>query len=329
MDASAKLPLVSAIGETSTTSGCVAEPKSECIQPPMTLWKSIPARKMSEATPVRGMRLLYNNVTIEDHSTSPRKVTVGGASFEVQPGYLVLVVGARGSGKTALIEPLIGLSQPASGEIFIDNIPLSSNRMGTYADEMTFHTQHREQVYPLSILENVMWGHGGVRDQALAEELAADVGCQRLLATNGIVGLPFSIYQSFGQGLMGTRTSAAMAQARPMLEEKFSINLTPTEEQRLTAARMLYRLHQGHTRLLVLDEPMHNLTATEESEVICKFLASKGGVTTIIVSKRFKEIAPLADLILCMDNGRIAQHGTHEQLIGKMEGTYANLYNAL
>ncbi|KAG6911410.1 hypothetical protein DXG01_016507 [Tephrocybe rancida] len=304
--------------------------------PPLESEEFIPV--MNFASPLKGwftpprhggMRISYKNVIIKDHSVTPSNGAVGSASFEIQPGKLVLIVGARGSGKTALVEPLIGLSHPTSGEIRIDNEPFASKTIEARRKETTFHTQHHEQTYTLSVLENIMWGYAGIRNRALAEIAGVATGCQNLIAKAGIVELPYSIYQSSGQGHMGTRTSEVMKIARPRLQDKFCVKLTAVEEQRLTAARMLYRLYQGFTRLLVLDEPVHKLTAQEESEVIDRFLAAREGVTTVIVSMRFRKLAHLADTILCMENGRIVQRGTHAELLSNEQGTYAQLYSAL
>ncbi|KAG6828908.1 hypothetical protein H0H92_006359 [Tricholoma furcatifolium] len=276
-----------------------------------------------------GMKLGYNKVTVEGTS---REVVVQNASFEIKSGMLVLVVGAKGSGKTALVESLLGLPAPASGEILVDDMPIAFSNpqlIQLHRNRITFLTQHREQIYPLSAKENIFWGHNGVHHSPIAEIAGNAAGCSSLLQTNGTVGVPYSIYQSFGKGLIGSKTSAAMEIVRPVLEKRFSVQLTPVQEQRLLAARMLYRLYQGYTRLLVLDEPVNMLTTDEEREVLDQFLAAREGITTIVVSKRFKELALKADMILCMDNGRIVQRGSHAELIRNEQGTYARLYATL
>ncbi|KAG6852373.1 hypothetical protein C0991_000280 [Blastosporella zonata] len=90
--------------------------------------------------------------------------------------------------------------KPSAGEIRIADVSLTSKGIAALHNEITFYTQHREEVYTsLSVADNIMWGHAGIRNHTLAELAAGATGCLSLLPTTGIVGIPFLNYQSFGQ----------------------------------------------------------------------------------------------------------------------------------
>lgn len=95
--------------------------------------------------------------------------------------------------------------------------------------------------------------------------------------------------------------------------------------QRLALARALFALWHG-ARVLVLDEPTSQMDARGEADFYANFLDLTRGVTTLIISHRFSSVRQ-ADTIAVLDSGRIAERGSHAQLVAH-GGQYARMYAA-
>src|SRR5204863_2544777 len=100
--------------------------------------------------------------------------------------------------------------------------------------------------------------------------------------------------------------------------------LSGGEWQRLALARALFAVDAG-AGVLVLDEPTAALDVRGEAEVYQRFLELTRGVTTIVISHRFSTVRQ-ADRIVVLDDGRVVEDGTHDQLV-RAGGRYAAMYN--
>ena len=114
----------------------------------------------------------------------------------------------------------------------------------------------------------------------------------------------------FGQGL------------ETMLSREFGgTDLSGGQWQRLAIARGLYRQHN----LIVLDEPTAAIDPLKETEIYQKFAESAKNKTAVIITHRLGS-AKIADRIVVLDRGRIAEQGTHEELMGR-KGIYSEMYH--
>ena len=100
-------------------------------------------------------------------------------------------------------------------------------------------------------------------------------------------------------------------------------DLSGGQWQRLALARALFATRHG-ARLLVLDEPTAALDVRSEAQFYGRFLEVTQGLTTVVISHRFPTVRR-ADVICVLDNGAIAERGSHDELLAA-DGTYAKLY---
>jgi ATP-binding cassette subfamily B protein len=218
-----------------------------------------------------------------------------GLSLEIPAGQSLAIVGENGAGKSTLIKLLCGLYEPDEGRVSVDGLPprQARGRIGVIFQDFVR--------YKLPLRENVAFGHLPLlRDTAALEAALRDAGGAALLAR-----LPL------GWDTVLSREFAGGA------------DLSGGEWQRVALARALAAV-RGGAGLLILDEPTASLDVRAETELFERFLELTRGVTTILVSHRLSSVRR-ADRIVVLDGGRLAEDGTHDQLMAA-RGRYAALF---
>ncbi len=212
-------------------------------------------------------------------------------SFTVEPGRTVAVVGATASGKSTLTTLLVRLVDPDEGAVRIDGHDLRELRSGTLADSMALVGQHTF-LFDDTVRGNVTLG-ADFDDDEIWEAL-------RTAQADGFVAaLPDGLDTRLGER---------------------GATLSGGQRQRLSLARALVR----RPRLLVMDDA----TSAVDPEVEARILAALQdfGATILVVAYR-KATISLADEVVYLRNGRVADHGTHPELLSRTPG-YADLVNA-
>jgi ATP-binding cassette subfamily B protein len=230
---------------------------------------------------------------------------VAGVDVHLPAGATVGIVGPNGAGKTTLTKVLLGLVQPAEGEILIDGTPLAEQNRAAWAARAGGIFQ--DFVKPMfTARECVAWGDlSRIGDQAALEE-AARLG----RADTVIRSLPAAWDTPLG-GALGGR------------------ELSEGQWQRLALARGFLA---ESPLLFVVDEPAADLDPQAEYDVFRHIrdwgaqAAEQTGCITVLVTHRFSTVRA-ADLILVMDGGRILESGTHDALM-RAGGTYRRNYDA-
>jgi ATP-binding cassette subfamily B protein len=223
-----------------------------------------------------------------------------GLDLEIRPGELLAIVGLNGAGKSTLIKLLAGLYRPSAGRITVDGVDLTSLSLDGWRGRLSVVFQDFVK-YQLSAFENVTLGHAAVpADRSAAEAAATDAGLDRTLAR-----LP-----------LGWETPLARTR-------RDGVDLSGGQWQQVVLARALYALRCG-ARLLVLDEPTAHLDVRSEFEVFQRLADRKEQASVVLISHRLSTVR-LADRIVLLDGGRIAECGTHAQLMGQ-GGFYAELF---
>jgi ATP-binding cassette subfamily B protein len=207
-------------------------------------------------------------------------------SLEVEPGQQVGIVGRSGSGKSTLAHLLLGIYPPTSGRILFDGTDLAELELKSLRRQIGIVTQ-RPYLFGATIRQNI-----ALSDPAMPHEMVVDAA-KLACIHDEILAMP-----------MGYETLLVDGGA----------SLSGGQQQRIALARALAH---GPT-ILLLDEATSDLDSVTERTV--QHNISTLGCTRIVIAHRLSTIVD-ADLILAMDDGRIVQRGTHDELMA-MPGAY-------
>lgn len=213
-------------------------------------------------------------------------------SFEVKSGNVVALVGSSGSGKSTIAGLAATFLNPLSGTITLDGQDISKVDLSSYRQYLGVVLQD-EFLFEGTIRENIMFPRpNATEDEVIKAVKAAYVDEFTDRFENGL------------DTLIGER----------------GVKLSGGQRQRIAIARAVL----ADPKILILDEATSNLD-TESEALIQKSLATlTEGRTTFVIAHRLSTIRK-ADQILVIENGRITEKGTHDELIAK-EGRYYNLF---
>lgn len=215
-----------------------------------------------------------------------------GLNLTVQPGQAVALVGHSGAGKSTLLHLLQGYYPPAEGEILYDHKPLETislhrlRRAIAYVPQETF-------LFSGTVMENIAYGRPGAAEEEI-RQAARDANAEEF-----ILGLPQGYDTPIGE--RGVRLSGG-------------------QKQRLAIARAILK----DAPLLLLDEATAALDTQTEylvQEALDRLMQNR---TTIVIAHRLSTIRN-ADMIAVMDQGRVAETGSHWELLAR-KGHYFRFY---
>jgi ATP-binding cassette, subfamily B, bacterial len=237
----------------------------------------------------------FRNVSFCYPGTS--RLILDGLDFELRRGERVALIGENGQGKTTIVKLITRLYDPSDGEILLDGIDLR---------EYDLDDLHREIGV---IFQDFM------RYEMTARE---NIAVARVDEINNLDTLIAAARKSMADPMIRMLPQ----RYEQMLGRRFEqgVDLSGGEWQKIALARAYLR----DAQLLVLDEPTAALDARSEFEVFRRFSELTEGKTALLISHRFSTVRT-ADRIVVLENGRIAEEGSHEQL-SRLGGRYAEMF---
>ena len=219
-------------------------------------------------------------------------------NFKFKIGEKLAVVGMNGSGKTTMIKLMCRLYDPTEGQIFLNGINI---RKYDYREYMSIFSVVFQDfnLFAFTLGQNVATDLEYDKKRAIESLNMAGFG-ERLCTLEN--GLDTYLYRKF---------------------EETGVEISGGEAQKIALARALYK----NAPFIILDEPTSALDPIAEAEVYRSFNNIVGDRTAIYISHRLSSCR-FCDKILVIDNGSIAQFGTHDELILDEHGKYHELWNA-
>ena len=256
--------------------------------------------KVTATEPVVVPAPLKKNIIVKNISfTYPgnRHSTINDVSFEIKKGEIIALVGANGAGKSTLVRLLCRLYDPDSGSVRYDESDIRNIDPVEYRKFFSVVFQDF-MLYNLTAGENIRMGN--------VDEENPEGRIKSSAATTGVHELIDNLPNGYDT-VIGT-----------LFDD--SRELSWGEWQKIALARALFR----DAPVLILDEPSSALDADTEYDIFSRFREIVKGRTSILISHRFTNVS-LADRIIVLDKGAVAETGTHDELM-KRGGIYYTMF---
>ncbi len=224
----------------------------------------------------------------------PDKTVISDFTLDVKPGSTVAIVGPTGAGKTTIANILMRFYDPQSGDILLDGKSIYDITRDSLRSSFTMVLQDT-WLFEGTIKDNIAFGN----DNVTTEDIVTAA------KTAGIHEYIMSLKDGYDTVLSDD-----------------GVNISKGQKQLINISRALL----SDAPILILDEATSNVDSRTEQMIQKAMLSLMKGRTSFVIAHRLSTIVN-ADVILVIQNGKIAESGNHEELLQK-NGVYASLYNS-
>ena len=242
---------------------------------------AITDEKAAEGAVVENGDIGFDHVFFKYNEESPEWV-LQDVNVHIRSGQTVGVLGGTGSGKTSLVSLIPRLYEAQEGTVSVGGRPVADYTMEHLRDAVSVVLQ-KNTLFSGTIRENLLWGD----PNATEEQLWA--ACRAACADEFLERMPEGLDTDLGQG---------------------GVNVSGGQKQRLCIARAILK----QPKVLILDDSTSAVDTATDAKIRSAFANELKDTTKIIIAQRVTSVMD-ADLILVMDQGRVAAQGTHEELM--------------
>lgn len=212
----------------------------------------------------------------------------------INPGETIGILGATGCGKSSLVNLIPRFYDVTNGEVLIDDVNVKDYDLQVLRDKVSIALQ-KPEIFSTTIAENIAWGDSSADSEKIRQ--AADIAQATEFIDNRTDGMDTQVSQG-GHSLSGG------------------------QKQRVAISRAVLK----NSEILIFDDATSALDLKTEADLYSELSAKKYDVTRIIIAQRIASVKN-ADGIVVMDNGRLADVGSHSELI-KTSEIYKDIYES-
>lgn len=254
--------------------------------------EEIDLKEDPEATgEIKAGEIEFRNVSFK-YKKEGKKYVLSNVSFHIEPGQTVGIIGGTGSAKSTLVQLIPRLYDVTEGEILIDQIPVKQYPLKHLREAVAMVLQ-KNTLFTGTIADNLRWG----KEDASEEELMK--ACRMACADEFLLQMKDGLSSQVEQG---------------------GVNLSGGQKQRLCIARALLK----RPRILILDDSTSAVDTATEAKIREALQNNLADTTKIIIAQRITSVMHV-DQILIMEDGKLNDCGTHEELLQRNE-IYQEIY---